>query len=422
MTTSAGRSASIGTLLGGRYTLIQRIAFGGMGEVWAASDAVLGRTVAVKLLHPALSHDSGFAERFRAEARHTAGLAHPNIAAVFDYGEDDGTAYLVMERVVGQPLSQVIAERAPLPAKETTAILVQAAAALQAAHQGGVVHRDVKPANILVTPDGTVKLTDFGISRADASAPLTQTGQFLGTAEYLSPEQALGGPATAASDIYALGVVGYEMLTGLRPFDAGSVVATALAHVNRPAPLLPDTVPVRIRDVISAALAKDPADRPASAADMARALGMPVASLGASPPPPATDPRSTTSPPTLVMAGQTRPLPVQRTAETSDRSDGEGSASGIPDRRSRRGPAWLLGTAALIGLLSFLALTHGSGDGPSTPVATPPATGVTAAAPTAVFAPAPSQPPSGRGRGNGGSSNGGSSNGGGNGTGNKKGK
>jgi len=142
----------IGTTLSGRYSLTERIAAGGMGEVWAAIDTVLGRTVAVKLLHPSLSQESNFVERFRAEARHTASLHHPNIATVFDYGEDDGTAYLVMELVVGQPLSQIIAERAPLSAQETVSILAQAATALEAAHQGGVVHRDIKPANILITP------------------------------------------------------------------------------------------------------------------------------------------------------------------------------------------------------------------------------------------------------------------------------
>jgi len=182
-----------GTILGGRYTLTGRIAVGGMGEVWAANDTVLDRTVAVKLLSPGLSQESDFVERFRAEARHAAALQHPNIATVYDYGEEDGTAYLVMELVPGQPLSQIIAERAPLSAQETVAILIQAATALAAAHEGGVVHRDVKPANILVTPDGTVKLTDFGISRAVDSVPLTRTGEVLGTAQYLSPEP----PATS---------------------------------------------------------------------------------------------------------------------------------------------------------------------------------------------------------------------------------
>ena len=375
----------IGATLSGRYTLTERIAAGGMGEVWAAIDTVLGRAVAVKLLHPALSQESSFAERFRAEARHTASLHHPNIATVFDYGEDDGTAYLVMELVVGQPLSQIIADRAPLSAQETAAILVQAASALEAAHQGGVVHRDIKPANILITPDGTAKLTDFGIARAIDAAPLTQTGQVLGTAQYLSPEQALGRSATASSDIYSLGVVGYEMLTGKRPFDSGTAVATALAHVNQAPPPLPATIPSGVRDVIGAALAKDPADRPASAAAMAAALGMPGAALGpdagpatatvtAKTPTPAT-PTPTTPTPTTpvgvvgpastqVMPALTRAMPTQTPLT---------QPPGRSRWRPRRRPAWLLTAilaAVALGVLAVFALSGGDG-GTNTPLNTP---------------------------------------------------
>ena len=362
-----------GTILGDRYTLTERIAVGGMGEVWAATDTVLGRTVAVKLLHPALSQESDFVERFRAEARHTAGLHHPNIATVFDYGEDDGTAYLVMELVVGQPLSQMITARAPLSAQETIAILIQAATALEAAHQGGVVHRDVKPANILITPDGTVKLTDFGIARAVDSVPLTQTGQLLGTAQYLSPEQALGQRATAASDIYALGVVGHEMLTSERPFDTGSLVSTALAHVNQAPPPLPDTVPAGVRDVISSALAKDPADRPASAADMAHALGMPGAAFAPTAPAPIAPiapiaPAAISHAPTQAMpAAPTQAMPSQVLP------------TGIRDRLLQSPPAWLLGAgAAVLGVLAFVALSQvGGTDTPTTPLATTSATATT---------------------------------------------
>ena len=382
-----------GTTLSGRYSLTERIAVGGMGEVWAATDTVLGRTVAVKLLHPGLSQESDLVERFRAEARHTASLHHPNIATVFDYGEDDGTAYLVMELVVGQPLSQIIAERAPLSAPETASILAQAATALEAAHQGGVIHRDVKPANILITPDGTAKLTDFGISRAIDAVPLTQTGQVLGTAQYLSPEQALGQSATTSSDIYSLGVVGYEMLTGERPFDSGSAVATALAHVNQPAPLLPDTVPTGVRDVINAALAKDPADRPASAAALARALGMPGAALASdadSAPtamettatettavtPTAVTPTdaSTDAPgpaPTQAMPALTQVMPAPATSTQPPVR---------PDRRRRPRLAWLLtaiAAAVVLGALTVFALSGGSAD-----TQTPPATTSTSATPT----------------------------------------
>ena len=418
-----------GTVLGERYALTGRIAVGGMGEVWAATDTVLDRTVAVKLLNPGLSQESDFVERFRAEARHTAALQHPNIATVFDYGEDDGTAYLVMELVPGQPLSQIISERAPLSAQETVAILIQAATALAAAHEGGVVHRDVKPANILITPDGTVKLTDFGISRAVDSVPLTQTGQVLGTAQYLSPEQALGQSATAASDIYALGVVGHEMLTGERPFDTGSVMSTALAHVNNPPPPLPHTVPVGLRDVISAAMAKDPADRPASAADMAHALGMPGAAfaLTASAPEPteppltesaaissaAASPATNAHAPTQAMPAPTRAMPRLAAQEGRGRlALLAGSLDGLrrphPSRATDRRSAWLVGAAAaVLGVLAFVTISHASGNGadktpltPATATSTRASTSSTSATAPPVTSSATRHPTAGKGQDN----------------------
>ncbi|NMM23595.1 MAG: serine/threonine protein kinase [Phycicoccus sp.] len=398
----------IGATLSGRYTLTGRIAAGGMGEVWAAMDNVLGRAVAVKLLHPALSQESDFAERFRAEARHTASLHHPNIATVFDYGEDDGTAYLVMELVDGQPLSQIIADRAPLSAEETASILVQAATALEAAHQGGVVHRDIKPANILITPDGTAKLTDFGIARAIDAAPLTQTGQVLGTAQYLSPEQALGGSATASSDIYSLGVVGYEMLTGERPFDSGTAVATALAHVNQAPPPLPVTIPTGVRDVIGAALAKDPADRPTSAAVMAAALGTPGAALSpdadpttasatAEAPTPPTPVGVVGPAPTQVMPALTRAMPTQPPLT---------QPPGSSRWRPRRRPAWLLTAilaAVALGVLVVFALSGGDG-GTNIPVNTPTSTTPTpttanTVVPPSVTSSVPNKPTPGKGNG-----------------------
>ncbi len=391
---------TVGTVLGDRYTLTGRIATGGMGEVWAALDTVLDRTVAVKLMNAVLSQESDFVERFRAEARHTAALQHPNIATVFDYGEDDGAAYLVMELVSGQPLSQIIADRAPLSAQETVAILIQAATALAAAHAAGVVHRDVKPANIMVTRDGTAKLTDFGISRAIDSVPLTQTGQVLGTAQYLSPEQALGQSATAASDIYALGVVGYEMLTGERPFDTGSVVSTALAHVNQPPPPLPETVPPGLADVISAAMAKASADRPASAAEMAHALGMPSAAFASNAPvvpvpastrPAPTGPATKGPSGTQVMPSGTQVMPsgtqvmpplTQAMPAPTHAMPGPaarkgraplallalaGSRAGLrrhqPPGATRRRPAWRLGAAAaVLGVTAFVAMSQASGN------------------------------------------------------------
>ena len=266
-----------GTTLGGRYTLMDHVAAGGMGDVWTATDSVLDRAVAVKVLRP--NPDPTFAARFRDEARHAAGLSHPNISTVYDYGEDDGAAYLVMEYVLGRPLSELIAA-GPMPPEQVRVIMGQAALALASAHEAGVVHRDVKPANILVTADGQVKLTDFGIAHAADSAAHTRTGEVLGTPQYLSPEQALGRTVTGATDLYSLGIVGHEMLTGQRPFDAGSAVATALAQVNDAPPPLPAYVRDPLRAAVDSCLAKDPAQRPSSAASLAAMLGMPVSGLG----------------------------------------------------------------------------------------------------------------------------------------------
>ena len=263
-------------VLGDRYSLTKRIAIGGMGEVWAATDSVLGREVAVKILRDDLVDSPVFLERFRAEARHTAALAHPGIASVFDYGEDgEGDlriAYLVMELVPGQPLSKVMAQRGALPTNMVLSLLAQAAEALHAAHLKGVVHRDVKPGNLLLLEDGTIKVTDFGIARAANSAALTEVGQVIGTARYIAPEQATGHEATPASDVYSLGVIGYEMLAGNPPFAADNAAALAMAHVHQPPPPLPSTVPEAVQAVIAEALSKDPSDRPADAREFAAKL------------------------------------------------------------------------------------------------------------------------------------------------------
>ena len=294
-------SPTIGSTLGGRYTLTERIATGGMGDVYAARDAVLHRIVAVKVMRPRADEETAFAMRFRDEARHTAGLSHPNIATVYDYGEDDGTAYLVMELVPGEPLSTIIGQ-GPMPVERVRTILGQCALALAAAHEAGVVHRDVKPANILVTPEGQVKLTDFGIARATDGSGHTRTGEVMGTPQYLAPEQALGRPVTGATDLYALGVVGIEMLTGKRPFDGDSAVATALSHINDAPPPLPEHVTDPLRAAIESCLAKEPAQRPASAASLAALLGMPVAGVAHASP--------ATSVVPLSELGATQPLDV----------------------------------------------------------------------------------------------------------------
>ncbi|MDQ0894091.1 protein kinase domain-containing protein [Agromyces ramosus] len=262
---------SAGLTFGGRYELQSRIAIGGMGEVWAATDLVIGRQVAIKILKDEYLGDPGFLERFRAEARHAALVNHEGIANVFDYGEEEGSAYLVMELVPGEALSTILEREHVLSTDKVLDIVAQTAAALQAAHAAGLVHRDIKPGNLLITPDGRVKITDFGIARIADQVPLTATGQVMGTVQYLSPEQASGHPASPTTDIYSLGIVAYEALAGRRPFTGESQVAIAMAQINETPPDLPVTVSEPVRNLVYACIAKNPADRPPSAAHLARA-------------------------------------------------------------------------------------------------------------------------------------------------------
>jgi eukaryotic-like serine/threonine-protein kinase len=244
---------------------------GGMGQVWQAVDRVLDRPVAVKLLRDEYAQDRGFISRFRAEAHHAAAVSHPGIASVFDYGEAptaagaEPTAFLVMELVDGEPLSALLAREGRLGLARSLDIVGQAAVAVGAAHRAGLVHRDIKPANLLVRPDGLVKVTDFGVAQALGSQAGDQHDGLLGTAGYLSPEQATGQPATPASDVYALGVVAYECLAGRRPFTGGHPIAVALAHLLQAPPPLPDDVPTPVRALVAQAMAKQPRRRPADA-------------------------------------------------------------------------------------------------------------------------------------------------------------
>ncbi|GAA1423624.1 protein kinase domain-containing protein [Agrococcus citreus] len=265
---------SSGLTFGGRYQLASRIAIGGMGEVWQATDQVIGRTVALKILKDEYMGDPGFLERFRAEARHAALVNHEGIANVFDYGEEEGSAFLVMELVPGEPLSAILDRDRTLSADKVLDIVAQTSAALHAAHQAGLVHRDIKPGNLLITPEGRVKITDFGIARIADQVPLTATGQVMGTVQYLSPEQASGQQAAPATDIYSLGIVAYEALAGRRPFTGESQVAIAMAHINDAPPDLPGTVPEPVRNLVLSCIAKTPADRPTSAAHLSRAATM----------------------------------------------------------------------------------------------------------------------------------------------------
>ena len=266
-------------LLAGRYRLTDRIAAGGMGEVWRGEDVLLNRAVAVKLLPTGRAGDESFLARFRAEARYSASLSHPGIARVYDYGEsaEFGGAYLIMELVKGEPLSAILARAGRLSPDATLDIIAQAARALDAAHQAGIVHRDIKPGNLLVAGGGTTKITDFGIAtavRAAQASHLTETGMVMGTAMYVSPEQATGAPVDASSDIYSLGVVAYECLAGHVPFMATEPLAIAYAHKHAPVPALPPDVPPPVADLVYDMLAKTPAGRPASARAVADRANM----------------------------------------------------------------------------------------------------------------------------------------------------
>jgi len=295
---AAAPTPQIGLVLGARYELTERIAVGGMGEVWKALDRRLGRVVAVKVLRPELVGDEQFLARLRTEARNTAGLRHTNLAMLLDHGEADGSGFLVMELVTGETLAERLHREGTLSSEELLPLLAQACRGLHAAHTAGVVHRDVKPANVMITPDGVVKLTDFGISLAANQAPMTSAGMVMGTAHYLPPEQATGRPATPAGDVYALGVLAYECLTGERPFTGASQVEIAFAHVNEPVPDLPGWVPEPVGAAVTRMLAKDPGNRPASALACAHQLEEVLSELtGDVPHTPAARPAAPQTPP-----------------------------------------------------------------------------------------------------------------------------
>jgi serine/threonine-protein kinase len=273
-----------GQIYGDRYRLVDRIAIGGMGEVWRAHDEVILRDVAIKILKPEFMGDPGFLERFRVEARHAARVDHIGIADVYDYGEGSGSAYLVMEIVAGDSLARIIEKRIRLTSIEVLSIVEQTAKALHAAHLDGLVHRDIKPGNLLVTPAGKVKITDFGIARVADQVALTATGQVMGTVQYLAPEQATGKPASPSTDIYSLGVVAYEALTGRRPFTGETQMIIAMAQINDKPPAMGDDIDKRVQELVLACLAKKPNQRPGSALDLAnRARSLRLQLEGVSP-------------------------------------------------------------------------------------------------------------------------------------------
>jgi hypothetical protein len=261
--------SSSGIILAGRYQLAGRIAAGAVGEVWRATDLVLSRPVAVKRLRDGYAGQPEAMERFRAEARHAGALSHPGIAQVYDYGEAEPPSppFLVMEFVDGPSLAGLL-DGGPLDPADAMDVLAQVAAGLAAAHAAGLVHRDIKPANLLVAGDGQVKITDFGIAHAAGSAQLTRTGTMVGTPSYLAPERAGGASATAASDLYSLGVVGYECLAGQPPFQ-GTPMEVVAACQRAPMPPLPAAVPAGVAALVMDLTAKNPAARPASASQVA---------------------------------------------------------------------------------------------------------------------------------------------------------
>jgi hypothetical protein len=263
--TAGEHTPSLPAPLRGRYWLESRVAAGGMGEVWRARDTLLDRIVAVKLLRPEYADSPEFRDRLRFEGRHAGLLSHPGVVQVHDYddGSADGVPYLVMEYVGGPSLAAVLRAEGTLSPGRVLGLVAQAAAALACAHAAGIVHRDMKPGNVLVDGD-QVKITDFGIARAVDAVPITRTGLVIGTPAYLSPEQVAGQAATPLSDLYGLGVIAYECLTGRPPFQ-GNALAVALAHRYQPLPPLPGTVPGPVAKLVAALTAKDPQRRPGDA-------------------------------------------------------------------------------------------------------------------------------------------------------------
>ncbi len=370
----------IGSVLGGRYRLVELLGQGGMATIYRARDAQLDRDVAVKLLRPEFGQDPDFLARFRDEARAAASLSHPNIVAVFDFGEQDAVPYIVMELIDGQDLAAIIRENGPLPPRQAARVSAEVAKALHAAHVRGIVHRDVKPSNILVGRDGRVKVADFGIARALNESQLTLPGMTMGSVHYFSPEQARGETATQASDIYALGIVLYEALTGQRPFSGDGAAAVALARLTTTPPrpsALRAGVPAALDQIVQRSMALEPANRYASAASMASALegwlaepaagaagagaaavagvaaGATVASAAARPNVPyAADAYARSAPPAPVATRGTPPPPPPL--------DGEGDEGGNSPW------AWVagllgLGILVIVGFLVFRMLTGGGG-------------------------------------------------------------
>jgi len=339
-----------GTIIDGRYDVLSRIGSGGMADVYLAQDQLLGRQVALKLLQHRFAEDQEFVERFRREASSAAGLSHPNVVAVFDRGEWDGTYYIAMEYLPGRTLKTVVREQGPMDPASAIEIVIQILLAAKFAHQRGIIHRDLKPHNVILDDEGRVKVTDFGIARAGAS-DMTLTGSIMGTAQYLSPEQAQGQTVSETSDIYAVGIVLYELLTGAVPFDGETAVSIALQQVSAQPPppsLLNPAVSPQLDAVVARALAKDPRERFVDAAEFILALQSARAGV---PGPP-------TGSPTTPLAGLVNGAPgTLLLAPPAQEGEREGESW------LRRHRWWVLGGVALLAILGAalaLALTAAS--------------------------------------------------------------
>ncbi|MET8625728.1 protein kinase [Kitasatospora sp. NPDC004669] len=398
----------IGRALNGRYELVEILGVGGMATVWRGVDRVLGRQVAVKILNGGLADDPRFAERFSREAQHAAMLVHPRIVMVFDSGVDQGTPFIVMELVQGRSLAAILAQQPQLPVERAVGIAAAVCEALAVAHAAELVHRDIKPGNIMITDDGGVKVVDFGIARAGSSSNLTQTASVLGTAAYLSPEQATASALDGRTDLYAVGCVLTEMLTGETPFTAETPVAIAFKHVSEQ-PLPPSVrrpgLPPALDAAVLRLLAKKPADRPADAT-AARvellatvpglAVGDPTAELLATAAPtqmlPPVAPVNPDQQHTTLLPSQPHRPPAAATSVMAPIPAAPPAAPPAPARNRRTKPL-VLGALGIAGLAGITALALTAFDEPAGHAAAKPAAKPAATAPATTPAGAPAPTP-----------------------------